>query len=822
MTTPPASGAASNQPPLSRDAARLSAALAERYRIERELGAGGMATVYLAEDLRHHREVALKVLKPELGESLGSERFLREIEIAARLTHPHILALYDSGEAAGVLYYVMPYVHGESLRSRLTREGELPVSDACRILRDVADALAAAHREGIVHRDIKPENILLTGGHALVADFGVAKAVSEAAMRGATFTTAGMAVGTPAYMAPEQAAGDSHLDARADIYALGVVAYEMLTGRAPFAGTTPQQVLAAQVSETPEPVTKRRASIPPSLAGLVMQCLEKHPADRPRSAEAVLAVLEQIPSGAAPAVPAALAASTPRSLRGALAGTWRRWVPYAVAALILAGAIAFVATRGGRSWRDGAASGGDDSVHSIAVLPFLSLGGDTAGAYFGDGVSEEILTSLSRLPGLAVVGRTSSFRFRGSDIDAKKVGRALDASALLAGTIQRSGDAVRITAELVDTRTGLQLWSQTYDRRMRDLFSLEDEIARAITDTLRVRLGDAPIVHRGTTSPEAHDLVLHANALALKNDEASLDSSVSLYQRAIALDSTYAEAWARLSLAYGGLADAYRAPREMIAPAEHAALRAIEMDDSLALAHVALGVVRLDWQWRFAGARHEFLRALALDPGSPDAHMNYAVYLLWVDDDADGAERELDSAAARDPLNPDIVRWQETAAMALGQTDRALQLARRIRELAGGPVYYGYNRLTQVYARAGRWKECVRAADSATTSSATPDVYVAICSVHLGDRARAQRVLAQLEAREYPDRVWVASILVALGDTARALSSLEEAFVDRSANLPTVRSDPLFAPLRDSPRFKTLFERIGLPLHGPPAGVREP
>ncbi|HET7621651.1 MAG TPA: serine/threonine-protein kinase, partial [Gemmatimonadaceae bacterium] len=517
MTTPPASGAASNQHPPTRDAARLGAALAERYRIERELGAGGMATVYLAEDLRHHREVALKVLKPELGESLGSERFLREIEIAARLTHPHILALYDSGSAARALYYVMPYVRGESLRARLTREGALPIGEARHILRDVADALAAAHREGVVHRDIKPENILLTDGHALVADFGVAKAVSDAATSEATLTTAGMAVGTPAYMAPEQAAGDPKVDSRADLYALGVVAYELLTGYAPFAGATAQQVLAAQISENPEPVTKRRASIPPALAALVMQCLEKHPADRPRSAEEVVAVLDQIQTGATSA------GAAPHDLRRAAPSARRRWIPIALGgaltALLAAGAVAFLRADGRRSPRAFATDATADSVRSIAVLPFRMLGGDSAGAYFGDGVSEEILSSLSRLPRLAVVGRTSSFRFRGPDVDAKQVGRTLDVSALLAGTIQRSGDAVRVTAELVDTHTGLQLWSHTYDRRMSDLFSLEDDIAHAITDALRVRLGGGAIVHGGTAIPEAHDLVLRGNALVLKDDE---------------------------------------------------------------------------------------------------------------------------------------------------------------------------------------------------------------------------------------------------------------------------------------------------------------
>ena len=277
---------------------RLKAALADHYTIEREVGAGGMATVYLAEDLKHHRKVAVKVLRPELAATLGPERFVREIEIAARLTHPHILPLHDSGEADGFLFYVMPYIEGESLRERLNRDRELPVGDAVRILRDVVDALTEAHSRGLVHRDIKPENVLLRGRHALVADFGVAKAVSEATGR-QELTTAGVALGTPAYMAPEQASAAPNLDHRVDIYAVGVMAYEMLSGQPPFHGSTAQQVLAAHMTEAPTPVTQHRDAVPRDLASLVMRCLEKRPADRWQTTEDLLHPLEALatPSG---------------------------------------------------------------------------------------------------------------------------------------------------------------------------------------------------------------------------------------------------------------------------------------------------------------------------------------------------------------------------------------------------------------------------------------------------------------------------------------------------------------------------------------------
>ncbi|MEZ4413145.1 MAG: serine/threonine-protein kinase [Gemmatimonadales bacterium] len=278
--------------------ARLTAALADKYRIEREIGAGGMATVYLAEDLRHGRQVALKVLRPELAATLGNERFFREIQVAARLQHPHILPLHDSGEAGGFLYFVMPYVDGESLRERLARVGELPVHDAVKILVEVVDALAYAHSQGVVHRDIKPDNVMISGRHALVTDFGVAKAVSEATGR-QQLTTAGVALGTPSYMAPEQAAADPNLDHRVDIYAVGAMAYELLTGRPPFTGMTSQQILAAHVTQIPDPVSRHRPSCPPSLEAVIMRCLAKRAADRWQTAEELLNNLEPLatPSG---------------------------------------------------------------------------------------------------------------------------------------------------------------------------------------------------------------------------------------------------------------------------------------------------------------------------------------------------------------------------------------------------------------------------------------------------------------------------------------------------------------------------------------------
>ena len=376
---------------------RLTTALADRYRLERELGQGGMATVYLAQDLKHHRQVAVKVLRPDLAASLGADRFLREIEVAARLQHPHILPLHDSGEADGFLYYVMPYVDGESLRGRLS-QGELPIPDAVRILSEVADALAYAHARGVVHRDIKPDNVMLSGRHALVMDFGVAKALSEATGR-QQMTTVGVALGTPAYMAPEQAAAEEHIDQRADIYAFGIMAYEMLTGRPPFTGMTAQQILAAHVTQAPEPLANRRAACPPLLAALVMKCLEKRPADRWQNAEEVTRQLDATVTSSGGMTPTSAVPAT--SARPALASgpvALHRWGRGG--ALILGMALALGVAWTAMRTRNGPHAAANE--RRVVVLPFENQG-DSSRQYFANGVTEAITTELTGIGGMSVI-----------------------------------------------------------------------------------------------------------------------------------------------------------------------------------------------------------------------------------------------------------------------------------------------------------------------------------------------------------------------------------------------------------------------------------
>ena len=456
---------------MSAHAARLSAALEGRYRIERELGAGGMATVYLAHDLRHGREVAIKVLRPDLAQALGRDRFVQEIRLAARLTHPHILPLYDSGEADGLLYFVMPVMRGQTLRDRLLQERMLPVGDAVRIASEVADALDYAHRHDVVHRDIKPENILLHEGHAVVADFGIGKALAAAsepavaAEETVAFTQIGVTIGTPAYMSPEQASGDA-VDGRSDLFALGCVLYEMLTGEAAFTGPSMQAVIARRFIASPPPVTDARPEVPAALADAVARLLRRAPDERFPSGALALAALRS--SATTPALP--------------------------------------VAPQPDRERRH----------PSIAVLPFANLSTDPENEYFSDGLTEELITDLAGVKALRVISRASSLQLKGTTRGLREVGQILGVRYVLTGSARKAGTALRITAQLSDTTTDEQLWAEKYSGTMDDVFDVQERVSRAIVSALQLTLSaseDHRLAERPIKDPRAFELYLRAQLL---------------------------------------------------------------------------------------------------------------------------------------------------------------------------------------------------------------------------------------------------------------------------------------------------------------------
>jgi len=631
---------------------RLKNALADRYQLDRELGAGGMATVYLATDVRHARQVAVKVLRPELSATLGPDRFLQEIRIAANLQHPHILAVHDSGDAQGFLYYVMPYIEGPSLREKLAKHGELPVAEAVRILRDVADGLAAAHARGVVHRDIKPENVLLSGRHALVADFGVAKAVSEATGR-QSLTTAGVALGTPTYMAPEQAAADPHVDHRADLYAFGVMAYEALTGRPPFQGGTPQQVLAAHITEAPVAVTIRRTNLAPALAGLVMRCLEKKPADRPQSADEVLAVLESVatPSGGTTPTLAAPVASVPRH-------AWARWAAVA-GGVALAGLAIFA---GERAW-SGARAGaqGAKTGKALAVVPFDNETGDTANAYLGSGLAEDLVTALGRVPGLEVKSPSAARRALAREgATLASVGALLGADYIVEGSLRRAGTGWRVTARLVRPADEVQVWSESFDRPEKELLNLAPDIATRLSMSLVGQLGAdtrAAMAERPTTNADAYEAYLRGNFDAAQRTRDKLQMALTEYQHALALDPSLNAARARLGFVLSLKADfRWFLPGETfhatIARGLAAVDSALASDSSLADGWFA----RCSLLWEDYGygghrmnqARSACERAVALAPTKAEIQ-NRMGFVLYEFNDLQGATAHARLALRADP-----------------------------------------------------------------------------------------------------------------------------------------------------------------------------
>ncbi len=800
----------------------LRAALSERYVVERELGRGGMATVFLARDIRHERAVAVKVLERNVAAG-GAERFLHEIRIAARLTHPHVLGVHDSGDADGLLYYVMPYVEGETLRARLAREGALPVAVAVRLIRELADALAYAHGRGVVHRDLKPENVLLSAGHAVVADFGIAKAVAAATQGGAALhvglTSVGMALGTPAYMAPEQAVGDAATDHRADLYALGVVAYEVLAGVHPFGARSPQALVSAHLTEAPPPLGARCVAAPPALVDVVMRLLEKDPDDRPQSADAVLRALDGAPA-VAPGAPSAPSGTRTPAWRG------RRGVALAsgAALVVIASAGAFWASRA-HAPRDGlptqARSAADTSAAarpSVAVLPFVNTSGDPADEHFSDGLTDELIGALGKVAGLKVAGRTSTFALKGKALDIRGAARTLGVAAVLEGSVRRARGRLKVGAQLVSAADGTVLWTETYDRGIADVFAVQEEIARAIVGALRVRLGAngdrAHLVERPTADLEAYELYLKGRYIFMTQTrrEGNLQAA-DYFKRAIARDTGYARAYAGLSDAYTRLAlFGYALPRETFAKGKVAAERALALDSTLAEAHVALGHVLCVSEYAWSAGVRELRRAIALDPSYTFARGPLAICLTAQGQLAE-AVAVLDTARAADPLAAGVINLLGRVYVIAGRPDDAIRVLKQVLEL-NPQLDLAYQQLGHAYLQKGMNAEAIAALRQAASLSGPRDsAQLAYAYAVTGQRAEAEGILRTLlaPARRGAGAVpyYVAMAYAGLGDTDEAFQWLNRSY-DDGTSLALVRVDPGFVRLRADVRWRELLHRAGL------------
>jgi len=783
---------------------QLQTVLGGAYAIERELAGGGMAHVFVAVETTLGRRVVVKVLPPEASGAVSAERFRREVQLAARLQHPHIVPLLSADEAGGLLYYTMPYVVGETLRARLARDGALPIPAVVRVARDVARVLSHAHRSGVVHRDIKPENILIgEDGDALVADFGIAKALAAATAGGpGPLTSVGFALGTPAYMAPEQALGDPATDHRADLYALGVVLYEAVAGSHPFAGRTAQALVAAHAAEAPEPLSRRRATVPPDLAALVMGLLAKDPADRPPSADAVLAQLE----GVATASGASRAAGPRPRRRAAIVGT-------AAVLLVLAGGGAVFILRPGAPAPDSQAPGAAAvRQKSVAVLPLVNAGGDTADAYFAAGMTDEVTNALARVPGLRVASRSAaSLIDTRQPVDVRDAGRRLNVGAVLAGRVRRQGTQFRLAVELVDVADGAQLWSETYARDGRDAFRMQDEIARAIAAALRIRFAaGARPAGPGTDNVVAHDHVMRARHLTNLYTEASLRRAAALYAQALALDSTYADAWSGLGEAWMRLADDFVPAREALPHIRTAVARSLALDSTLADAHSQYASLLGYYDRNYPAADREYARALALDSTLSGASADYA-NILTATGQPDSAAAVLRRALRIDPLSPYLAYWAPLNFIQAGR----LADARAACVLAGDvSVGHGHRCRTQLLFADGRYAALVDTLRGEPDPSPVTHAHLAAALARLGRPAEARSEAALVEAAaaraQHLDERVPAQMYAVMGDADRAVAWLERAFASNAAILAYMNVDPRLAPLRPDPRFQSMLRRAGL------------
>jgi serine/threonine protein kinase/tetratricopeptide (TPR) repeat protein len=742
----------------------ITEALADRYAFERELGRGGMATVYLAEEKKHHRKVAIKVLRPEISASLGTERFLREIGIAARLSHPHIVPLIDSGEAGGLLYYVQPHVPGGSLRDRL-KDGPLPFKDAMRIAQDVGAGLDFAHRNGFVHRDVKPENILFADGHAVLADFGIARACSDpdagALPARDLVTEIGVAVGTPEYMSPEQASGEQDLSNASDVYSLACVVYEMLAGEPPLQGMGARATMAKQVTETPRGVRALRPEVPTAVEHALARGLEKDPEQRFSSVADFVAALVG---------PALTTSRIPAVTR------------------------------------------------SIAVLPFVNASPDPENEYLSDGITDELIDALAKITGLRVSSRTSVFALKGKPLDVRAVGALLGASVVLEGTVRRAGDRLRITAQLTSTDDGRLLWSQRYDRKLVDVFTIQDEIAHTIVNTLRATMFadlSEHVPRRYTENIQAYGLYLKGRYAWNKRSQEGVAEAIHYFEQAIAEDPNYAPAYAGLADSYALDVD-YRAipVGEVFARAKEYARRALAIDETVPTAHASLAWTLFIYDWDWEGAEREFRRAIELNPRYASAHQWFA-FLLASRGEHDAALLEGHTALELDPASVSIRRgvgWLYYYARRYDQAGDHLTRAIEMNPMA----VESHRMLAHTLALRGELAGAERVLRETLTLPGAGSYSKAALGWVLGlagRRAETEALLRELELTaesSYVSSVPFAIAHLGLGNLDRALDWAERAYEERRGWLAYFKVNPMLDPLRGMQRFDRLVQRMNL------------
>jgi serine/threonine-protein kinase len=773
------------------------------YEIYGSIGTGGMGEVYLASDIVAGRKAALKLLPTRFTRDAERlKRFQQEARAVVRLNHPNILTVYEIGEDHSIHYIASELIEGETLRERLAR-GPMQLSEAVDIAIQVASALAAAHHAGIVHRDIKPENIMLRpDGYVKVLDFGIAK-LAESTFVEATadlagsmtlaHTNLGSILGTVRYMSPEQARG-GEVDNTTDIWSLGVVLYEMVTGHAPFSGDTPKEVISSILGKEPPPLTRYIARAPAELQQIVTKTLRKDRSQRYHSAHELLQALKD------------LGRKLEVKLEHAAAPLWLRWAR-SPAALVLVLTIAALALALPFYWHRNLATS-LPADKSIAVLPFLDLSETKDQEYFCDGMSEEIINALAKVEGLYVVARASSFSFKGKNVKASEVGKKLNVANVLEGSLQREHNRVRVTAELINARTGFHLWTETYDRELGGVFALQDEITRSIVDALKIKLGVAlPAQQQRNT--EVYDLYLQGLYFSNKSSEEDLRRALTFFQSAVEKDPTFSRAWTGIAKVWYYLADVYVKPLEAYPASKEAALKAIALDEKDAEAHCYLSEAKRVLDWDLAGADAELKRALQLEPNSAPAHFFSGLHPLFRGEVKEGLQLILD-AEKLDPVSP-ITSYVATAAyLANDRIDEAIAEGQRTLQL--DPNYFYLDSvLAAAYREKGNFSEAISLYTKAEEATHLPSSGLAITYTRMGRKIEAQSILARfLQAREkrYVSAPLIAAVLVALDDKEEAFRELERAYAEHSGVLQWIAFLPEFRTLHSDVRFPDLLRRI--------------
>ncbi len=768
------------------------------YEILAPLGAGGMGEVYRSKDTRLGRDVAIKVLPESFATPVARERFLREARACSALSHPNICAIYDLGESGGRPYLVMELLEGETLRHYM-RSRTIDPGKALDFAIQLTRALEAAHAKGIVHRDIKPANLMITpqgqipDAQVKVLDFGLAKITSappeqqdETAVMG-DLTVAGTTMGTYAYMSPEQARGGV-VDARSDIWSAGVVLYEMATGSRPFTGPTAAVVLESVFTQRPDPLRQRNPQASPALEPIIFKALEKDPARRYQHAAELRADLERLHRANTPVT------ALTRGRRTALA------VLVALA----------VVTAGGVFWMRHAQVQSAPHTQSIAVLPFVNLSSDKDQEYFSDGLAEELLNGLSRVPNLRVTGRTSSFQFRGQHEDSAAIGRKLNVAMLLEGSVRSQGSRVRITAQLIKAADGFQVWSEVYDRELNDALSVQEEIAHAVTGALELTLlGSAPQQSGGTKNPEAYNLFLQASYYSHVRSKEGLDRAAAYYEQAVRLDPGYALAWAMLGSVRANeagkaqipLDEGYRVARENVQ-------RALTLDPNLGMAHAVMGWIQMTHDWDWAVADISFKRALALEPGNVAVIENFASLdkTLGRFDEAIGLLRR---AIVIDPLNADLYYNLALTMYHAGRQDEAAAAAQKVIQLV--PDYSAaHTTLALIYLAESRPQEALEEARKEKSPAwrlvGFPPIYHG-----MGQEKEANAALADLVAKLPNDAAFqIAEAYADFGKIDAAFHWLDRAYTQRDGGLTEIKDEPLLKNLEHDPRYPRFLKKLRL------------